>query len=46
MSRILSLQKLEALGVEGLGPDVLQDSTSSIFGCTCSTNSVHECLPQ
>jgi len=48
MNRILSLQKMEATGLDVLNQavDRLLDSTSSNDGCVCSTASFSACPVQ
>lgn len=48
MSRILSLQKMEAVGIESIGVDLptVEGSTSSYAGCIgCSSYSDNACKP-
>jgi hypothetical protein len=46
MTRILSLQKMEAVGFDMFNQNVdnLLDSTSSMDGCVCSTASFSGCV--
>jgi len=47
MNRILSLQVIESIGMDGETPDRYEPSTCSVSGCsTCSSYSNTGCVPQ